>query len=66
MLDAAIQNVLHLSTARIGENAAIAERARSPFRRALKPAHDFSRGNMAGSCFDERGLVEIRDSRFAG
>ena len=47
VLDAAVENVLHFRAARIGQNAAIAQRARAPFRRALKPAHDFSVGDVA-------------------
>ncbi len=66
VLDAAIQDVLHLRPARVGQNAAIAERARAPFRGALKPAHDFSRRNMDGGRFDKSGLVEVRDFGVAG
>ena len=66
VLDAAIQNVLHLRAARVGQNAAIAERARAPFRGALKPAHDFSRRDMDGGRFDKSGLVEVRDFGVAG
>ncbi len=63
VLDAAIQNFLHFRAARIGENAAIAQRARSPFRSTLKPAHDFSGGDVARGCFDQRRFVEVRNLR---
>ena len=38
VLDAAVEDVLHLSPSRIGQQAAIAERARPEFGRPLKPA----------------------------
>src|SRR5580704_7214187 len=40
MLDAAIESVFHLGAARIGYDAAIAERAGSPFSAALEPAEN--------------------------
>ena len=61
VLDAAIQNVLHLRAARIGQNAAIAERARAPFGAALKPADDFSRGDVLRRGPEQCGFVEFRD-----
>src|ERR1700677_4898355 len=36
MLDAPVQNFFHFRTARIGEYAALPQRARAPFRAALK------------------------------
>ena len=60
VLDAPIQNFLHLGAARIGQNAAIAQSARSPFRGALKPTHDFSGGDVARGRFDESCLVQCR------
>src|SRR5436305_6141303 len=47
MFDAAVQNVLHFRLARIGEQAAIAERARPELRAALKPADDFLIGQQS-------------------
>src|SRR5258708_12541053 len=42
VLDPAIQNLLHFRTARVGDDAAIAQGARPPFGAALKPAENFS------------------------
>src|SRR6185437_3444563 len=62
VLDPAIQDFLHLGTARIGEDAAIPQCARSPFHRALIPAHDFSGGNVARYGFDERCFIQLGDA----
>ena len=45
MLDAAIENFLHFRAARIGDDAAIAEGARTPLGAALEPAENFSVGD---------------------
>src|SRR5258708_7116939 len=41
-------DVSHLVTARIAQNAAVAKRARSPLKAALKPAHHLPFGNRFG------------------
>ena len=55
VLDAPVQNVFHLRPSRIGEDAAISERARAPLGGTLIPADDFSGGNVA-----RRGLQAAR------
>jgi hypothetical protein len=51
MLDARVDQVLDLSSARVGEDAAVAERTRAVFGAALDPGHDRSpcqqRGDLA-------------------
>ena len=42
-------------------NAALAQRARAPFRAALIPAQNFSVGDVAGRGFDEWLLFELFD-----
>src|SRR4029077_7924090 len=45
MLDAPVQNLFHLCPPRIGHNASISERPRSPFCPPLKPSENFSFAN---------------------
>ncbi len=61
VLDAAIQNFFHFRAARIGDDAAIAEGARSPFGAALKPAENFPVGDDLRGAAHEVGLGEFRD-----
>src|SRR5256885_1282894 len=42
MLDPAIENFFHLRAARVGHDAAVSQRARSPFGTSLNPAKYFS------------------------
>src|ERR1700733_10005278 len=58
VFNAAIQNFLHLGSARVRQDAAIAQRAGSPLRRTLKPADDFSGGDMPRAFIDQRSLIE--------
>src|SRR6266404_3697674 len=46
VLDAAIEDLFHFRTPRIGNNTSISQRARAPFAPALKPAEDFSIGHQ--------------------
>ncbi len=64
VLDAPVQDVFHFGAARVGQDAAIAQRARSPFRRALEPADNFSVGNMPRGRTHEFGFVELRNLHF--
>jgi len=48
VLDAAVKNFLHFRTARVCDDAAIAKRARTPFRATLEPAENFSIGDDRG------------------
>src|SRR5258708_7927344 len=48
VLDAAVQNFFHFGAARVGDDAAVAERAGAPFGAALIPAEDFSFGDDGG------------------
>src|SRR5207253_6340409 len=45
VLDAAVENVFYFRTPRVGDDAAIAQRPRTPFGAALKPAEYFSIGD---------------------
>ena len=56
MLDAGIQDVLHIGAARIGDNAAIAKRPRSPFHPALKPAQHVAVSHNFGCALNQRVL----------
>src|ERR1700684_2294993 len=55
MLDALIQNIFHFGPAWVGQNATVAERARTPFRAALVPAKNFAVSQFAGCCVN-RGI----------
>ena len=46
-LDLLVDDVAHVAAPRIGEDAAIAERARAPFHAALEPADDVAVGQLA-------------------
>ena len=59
MFDAAIQHVFHFGAARIGENAALAKRARAPFDAALKPAEDFALGDVARGDAQQSSFIEV-------
>src|ERR1700683_2181151 len=54
-----VQNVFHFRTARVGQNAAVSKGARPPFDGALKPSHDFSRGNVMRRQLQQRLLREL-------
>ena len=56
-LDLAIQNVLHVRAARIAEDRAVAERARTPFHPPLKPADDLAFGDRRRRAPAEFSLV---------
>ena len=49
MLDSGVEDVLHFRAARIGDDAAISERARAPLGASLKPAENFPGGNFLRS-----------------
>src|ERR1700737_1262163 len=61
MLNSAIQNFFHFRPPRVGDDAAIAERPRSPFRAVLKPAENFSIGDDLRSVAHEVRLSEFGD-----
>src|ERR1700730_7632337 len=61
VLDAAIQNFFHFRTTRIGDNAAIAERPRSPLGTVLEPTEDFSISNNLRGFAHEVRLSEFSD-----
>ena len=53
VLDPRVEHILHLGLARVGEDAAIAERARAELGAALKPADDLpSASTLAVSAVD--------------
>src|SRR5579864_9111686 len=58
MLNAAVQNIFHLYAARVGQDAAVAERARSKLHASLKPARDFSSSQCVGGLVNERVFIE--------
>src|SRR5258708_7550282 len=53
VLDAAVQYFFHLGAARVGYDAAVAERAGAPFGAALIPAEDFPVGDDGGGAAQE-------------
>src|SRR5579863_1427560 len=63
MLDAAIQNVLHVGTPRIGDDAAIPQRARAPLGASLKPAENLSIGNDRSCALAYIFSVEFRHAK---
>ena len=46
MLDAGIEHIFHVWQARMRNDRAIAQSARSPFHASLKPANNISGGNL--------------------
>src|ERR1700723_2508595 len=61
VFDAAIQNFFHFRPPRIGQNAALAQRARAPFDAALKPSQNFSLGDMPRGGLNERSFFQLAD-----
>jgi hypothetical protein len=59
-LDLRIDDILHIRTSRIGQNAAIAERSWPPLGAALEPAYDLSGRESVDDAVDE--FVIIVDS----
>ena len=52
-----VENVLHVRAARVAEDGAVAEGARTPFHAALEPADDFAFGDGLGCACAEGGFV---------
>src|SRR6202521_3731150 len=48
VLDSPVQNLFHLHTPRVSDDAPVAERSRTPFSPALKPSKDFAIGDDSG------------------
>src|SRR5439155_19165632 len=48
VFDPGVQNIFHFGAARIDQDAAIPEGARTPFLASLKPAHDLAVSNVRG------------------
>src|SRR5580704_15734782 len=61
VLDASVQNFFHFGAARVGDDAAVAERAGAPFGAALIPAENFSFGDDAGGAAEEFFFREFGD-----
>src|ERR1700722_12395747 len=61
VLDAPIQDFFHFRAAGIGQNAALPQGPRAPFRTALKPAQNFPFGNMTRGGLHQGILVELID-----
>src|SRR5580658_5622314 len=61
VLDALVQYLLHFRPSRIGDDASIAERARSPFRSPLKPSEDFPVGHNCGGALHKIFLWQFFD-----
>src|SRR3984957_4690767 len=64
VLDASIQDFFHFRTAGIGQNAALPQGTRAPFRTALKPTENFPFGNVTRGGLNQRILVELIDLDF--
>src|SRR6185437_11023807 len=64
--DAAVERFLHLSAARIGEDAAVSQSTRTPFSATLVPADNFSLSNMFGRSVQESVFPEFADLNIVG
>src|SRR5436305_2115685 len=53
VLDASVENLLHIRTARISHDAAISQRSRAPLSAPLKPTQNFPIGNDRRSAMAE-------------
>src|SRR5258707_1492718 len=63
LLNALIQNVLHISATRIDDNRSIAERPRPELQTPLKPSHHCSAGDIARGPFRDvpiRGCLKFQ------
>ena len=54
-----VDDVLHVVAARVGEDAAVAERARAPLEAALEPADHLARGASASTVAIEQRLLVV-------
>src|SRR5262245_24553764 len=61
-LDLSIENILHISAARIADNRTVAQRAGSPLHPPMKPADHEALGNCLGSFQAQFYLVHLVDS----
>src|SRR5579872_539038 len=61
MFDAAVERFLHLSAARIGEDAAVPQGTRAPFSASLVPADNFPLGDVFGCSVHECVFLEFGD-----
>src|SRR5579864_6515027 len=53
MLDARVEQVLHIGQAGMGDDGAISQRAWSPLHASLEPSHDAAGGDMAGNFVEQ-------------
>ena len=58
VLDARVEDVLHVVASRVGDDRAVAERARAELHPSLEPAHDLARGDVLGDRAEQRVVVE--------
>src|SRR6266498_175812 len=58
VLDASIEDVLHVVAPRVGDDRAIAERARAELHPALEPADDVACGDALGNRAEECVVLE--------
>src|SRR5262249_1875397 len=65
-LDLRIENSLHVSTSRIADDRAVAERPRTPFHTPLKPAHHLAFCNLGRRASTQDGLICDLGDRAAG
>src|SRR5579863_6694014 len=59
LLDARIQNILHSWQAGMSEYGAVAERTRTPFHAALKPAYNIARCDILGHEVKQRFALQF-------
>ena len=57
VFDAAVEDVLHVGAARVGQDAAVAEGARAELHAALEPAEDFAFGDLPRGGVEELSLI---------
>src|SRR5687767_14993175 len=58
MLDAAIDDVLHVRASRIGEQGPVAQGSRARFKAALIPTYDLAAGEILRATANEIGRVQ--------
>src|SRR5207249_2936698 len=61
VLDVAVEPIPDRTPMRRREDAAVAERARTEFARAIHPADDPAGGKVGGDALDEPRLVDVLD-----
>jgi hypothetical protein len=59
VLDARVENILHVGQAGMGDDRAIAERARAPLHAPLKPADHIAGRDLLGTFFEQCSAFQL-------